>query len=483
MSADIKLKCQQILDKKCTEYTVSSLKFGICMASYYRHNGNSRDYLRRSLNCVLNQTATNWHVYLVGDKYENNHEFEEMAQIVPKDKMTYINLPVAPEREHLSGVNLWCVGGVNAINYANKLALEDNCDYLLHLDDDDNWVETKIQMLNYLCRMFNNPSFLFHYSYYIGNSVIPKQTINNISINNLIPLRSQCIHSSYCAHKSVMKDFQYSGYLPNKQKYLEGDIQFLDYLHKCIKTNSATCLFIPFIMCGHLIEREAIALIPKKEYKILAYLEQHTLETSNIVKRISETMKGKTFHHHYHILYSLRDLIDKEKVVYCEIGTFNDGSLCLMMQHPKDVKLVSIDPFHLARTNKTIVEENIKTFNIFNRTVQLTEQFSNNPVFLKQLKDDEFKTDILFIDGDHSYKAVIEDFNNFQDFVNPGGFVVFDDYNDVKYSPEVFPAVNQIVKDIREKNLPFRIIGNPFNFSNVYPSDLKFLNEFIIQRI
>jgi predicted O-methyltransferase YrrM len=193
-------------------------------------------------------------------------------------------------------------------------------------------------------------------------------------------------------------------------------------------------------------------------------------------------MKGNTFHHHYHILYSLRDLIHKEKVTYCEIGTFNGGSLCLMLQHPKDIKVVSIDPFHLARTNKKIVDENIKTFNIYNRTVELTEQFSNNLAFLKQLQTDNFNIDILFIDGDNSYKTVIEDFNNFKDFVNPGGFVVFDDYNDKQYSPEVFPAVNDIVKDIREKNLPFRIVGNPFNFYNIYPSDMKFLNEFIIQR-
>lgn len=483
MSADIKLKCQQIVDGECKEYLSSSLKFGICMASYYRHNGNSREYLRRSLNCVLNQTATNWHIYLVGDKYEDNYEFEEMAQLIPKEKIRYVNLPVAPERDNLSGRSLWMVGGVNAVNYANKLALEDNCDYLLHLDDDDSWVSTKIQMHNYLCYVMDNPSFLFHYSYYINNIILPQGKIDSILINNMMPLPGQCIHSTYCAHKSIMKEFQYSGYAPNKNKYIEGDMQFLNYFHKLIKDKSSTYLFIPFILCSHTIEKEVVKLVPKPEYKILTYIEQNTKETSKLVKRISETMKGNTFHHHYHILYSLRDLIHKEQVVYCEIGTFNGGSLCLMLQHPKDIKLVSIDPFHLARTNKTIVEENIRTFNVYNRTVELTEQFSNNPTFLKQLNDDKFKTDILFIDGDHRYKAVIEDFNNFKDFVNPGGFIIFDDYNDKKYSPEVFPAVNDIVKNIREKTLPFRIIGNPFNVHNVYPSDLKFLNEFIIQRI
>ena len=192
-------------------------------------------------------------------------------------------------------------------------------------------------------------------------------------------------------------------------------------------------------------------------------------------------MKGNTFHHHFHILYSLRDLIPKEKAVYTEIGTFNGGSLCLMLQHPSDTEVVSIDPFHLDRTNESIVLENIKTFNIHNRNVRLTKQFSNNPKFLHKLKEEGFKTDILFIDGDHSYKAVLEDFNNFKDFINPGGFVIFDDYHDTEYSPEVRPAVDHIMKTIGK--LGYRIIGNPPNYGQIYPGHLKLLNEFIIQRI
>jgi hypothetical protein len=96
---------------------------------------------------------------------------------------------------------------------------------------------------------------------------------------------------------------------------------------------------------------------------------------------------------------------------------------------------------------------------------------------------EDFKTDILFIDGDHRFQAVVEDFYNFMDYVNPGGFIVFDDYLDDTCSPEVRPAVESILKDIIEKNLPFCLVGNPFNFLNVHPSNAKFLNEFIIQRL
>ena len=37
---------------------------------------------------------------------------------------------------------------------------------------------------------------------------------------------------------------------------------------------------------------------------------------------------------------------------------------------------------------------------------------------------------LLFIDGDHSYKGVMDDFKNYFEFVNEGGIIVFDNYND-----------------------------------------------------
>jgi predicted O-methyltransferase YrrM len=460
MSSEVIETCKQIIETDYSEYRTAPIKF-----------------------------ATNWHIYLVGDKYEDNYEFEEMAKTIPSNKITYINLPIAPERETLKGDNLHAVGGVNSFNYAHKLALDDKCDYLLHLDDDDSWSPKKIQVLNYVAKQFNNPEFMFHYSTYINKGALPREQVNEIHINNLLPEPANCIHSSYCAHKSLMSGFQYSskpmGYTPEGvlKYYVAGDIQFLWHFNNYFKLNNGACVFIPFLLSAHDTELEAISLTPKKEYEFLSFLEKMTPISSTIVKRIADTMKGNTFHHHFHILYSLRDLIQKETAVYTEIGTFNGGSMCLMLQHPKNTEVVSIDPFHLERTNKRIVQENISNFNVHSRKVKLTEQFSNNPAFLQQLKEENFTTDILFIDGDHSYNAVLEDFYNFKDFINPDGFIVFDDYHDAQYSPEVRPAVDAIMKEIVNKKLPFRIVGNPFNFCSVYPQEFKFMNEFIIQRI
>lgn len=218
-------------------------------------------------------------------------------------------------------------------------------------------------------------------------------------------------------------------------------------------------------------------------HSILRVLEENTPHTSAIVNYISKNMKGNTFHHHYHILYTLRTLIEKDVCTYTEVGTFNGGSLCLMLQHESPVKCVSIDPFHLDRTSIDIVQSNISTFNKYNYSVELTRKFSTDPSLISELRDRQFTTDILFIDGDHTYTAVINDFNTLHEFVSPGGFIVFDDYHDRVSSPEVKPAVDTIVQRIKDSNMQYEVIGSPENYHNVYPSDLPFLNEFILRKV
>ena len=63
---------------------------------------------------------------------------------------------------------------------------------------------------------------------------------------------------------------------------------------------------------------------------------------------------------------------------------------------------------------------------------------------------DEFKKlnlqiDYLFIDGDHSYQGVMDDFNNYLPFVSKDGIIVFDNYNDNAWQ-EVTTAVDELLQ-------------------------------------
>ena len=48
--------------------------------------------------------------------------------------------------------------------------------------------------------------------------------------------------------------------------------------------------------------------------------------------------------------------------------------------------------------------------------------------------------------------------NNYNEFVNNNGFIIFDDYNDSVYSPQVKNAVQDIVKNIDTNK--YEIIGD-----------------------
>lgn len=203
--------------------------------------------------------------------------------------------------------------------------------------------------------------------------------------------------------------------------------------------------------------------------------------SNELVQNISKTMFGKTFHHHYHILYDIRTLLGNEKKIYTEIGTFCGGSASLMMSHNYETVLHCIDPLHVISNQYDIVKNNIVRFNKNNYEVNVYKKFSNDKNFIEELINSNFTTDILFIDGDHSYNGVINDFNNFEQFVNKKGYIVFDDYNDYMYSPEVKIAVDDIVKKIDTEK--YEVLGTMENIKNSHDIlNLKLLNEFILYK-
>jgi len=246
-----------IYENNINEYITGPYKFGICMATYKRKNGKSPSYLKEILTSIIQQTASNWHLYLVGDKYEDENEIKEILDFFPKDKLTFTNLPYAQERDNLNDLKkLWCVGGSNASNYSYNLAVSDGCDYIIHTDDDDPMHIKKIQILNYILTIYS-PVCMFHYSTYLGpNQILPKEKINKIENNNHIPKESNVIHSSLCIHKSIASVFRYDGYRKEKKIYSPNDMQLIAFIRETLKNKENYTIFIPLLLCRHDIEQE-----------------------------------------------------------------------------------------------------------------------------------------------------------------------------------------------------------------------------------
>jgi len=207
-------------------------------------------------------------------------------------------------------------------------------------------------------------------------------------------------------------------------------------------------------------------------------------DSDKLVKYISDNMYGKTFHHHYHILYDLRTLLGNTKKIYTEIGTYCGASACLLLQHDFPTEINCIDPLHVLHNQEQILNQNILKFNKHKYDTHIHKKFSTDNTLLNYLNSINFKTDILFIDGDHSKAGVIFDFENYKNFVNPGGYIIFDDYEDFQYSPEVRIAVDEIV--LNNDNTTFKIIGTFKKIKNVSDNGdtpIIFYNEYILQRL
>ena len=123
-----------------------------------------------------------------------------------------------------------------------------------------------------------------------------------------------------------------------------------------------------------------------------------TIESLNLVRKISNAIDNKTFHHHYHILYDIASTFD-DMINYVEIGCYAGGSACLMAQRPM-TNVFSID---IGVPIKPVVAiNNFNKLNSNNNKFNYLEGNSYNIGTKKMLTDELIDgIDILFIDGGH----------------------------------------------------------------------------------
>jgi len=170
---------------------------------------------------------------------------------------------------------------------------------------------------------------------------------------------------------------------------------------------------------------------------------KHTKESLDLTRSISDNINNQTMHHHYHILYDIANTYHKDtNITYVEVGCYAGGSACLMLQRP-NTKVISID---LGQPiPKETVYFNVKKLNKFDNSYNYLEGNSQTYEMVDRLKELTNEIDILFIDGDHSYQAVINDFMLYEGLVKSGGYIIFDDYRD-EGCPGTKEAVDEIVE-------------------------------------
>ena len=201
-----------------------------------------------------------------------------------------------------------------------------------------------------------------------------------------------------------------------------------------------------------------------------------TQESLDIVRHISKTVE--TFHHHYHILYDIA-MMFSGTVNYAEIGTYKGASACLMLQR-RNTRVLTIDTGEYVEPLEVL--KNLTSFNVHNNEFLYIEETSQIAKTRKKVKNFMSGIDILFIDGDHSMCGIVKDFGLYEPMVNKNGYIVVDDYNDVKHNPQIHDIISDLSSYLSKDE--YEIIGELDNSLGAYCSyDIEGGNCFIIKKL
>lgn len=228
-------------------------KFGIVISTYQRPDGKTPYFLNRCLNSVKNQTYQNFKVFLIGDKYEDDNEFNNLGvDIIDEDKLFKLNLEHAEEREKYLTENksaLWSYGGCNASNTGIDKALEDDeIEYICRLDHDDYWGPKHLMNFNELIETYS-PDWMCSVSSYL-NGFLP--VLNQSYITTpFFPGHALCIKSSTCINQRTIPLRTRDLYKETGRVGLPGDADLWVRTTKYIKENSLKSMAINELTCFH----------------------------------------------------------------------------------------------------------------------------------------------------------------------------------------------------------------------------------------
>ena len=76
--------------------------------------------------------------------------------------------------------------------------------------------------------------------------------------------------------------------------------------------------------------------------------------------------------------------------------------------------------------------------------------------------------DILFIDGDHTYDGVKNDFERYNKYVKKNGYVIFDDYH--------HPIIQKYVDELLQKDIRYKTVM-------IFQGDNTDAKDIILQKI
>ena len=183
------------------------------------------------------------------------------------------------------------------------------------------------------------------------------------------------------------------------------------------------------------------------------YYNENKIKLHNLFQNIETIIDGRICHSS---IILLKILCEIEKIEnYLEIGVHNGGSMSLLLTNNNSKNLFGLDLFEdMYNINKHLNNQKYNMYQYFRRdnlainktkkNLELVkEKYKNYNSNLKLIKgnsyfdetEEKFKTDcnvlidLLFIDGDHTFDGVKNDFERYSKYVKINGYIIFDDYH------------------------------------------------------
>ena len=233
------------------------VKFGIVIPTYYRSDGQTRQYLLRALYSIQAQTYQGYRVYVIGDDYERENEFYEIGLLFPIDKFVFVNFPESKERQKypFGDYRLFCVSGLTPGKRGVDWALKEGHSWICHLDHDDWWEPNHLEKLSKGIHWMgkNNVVFLCTVSSYYCPTYkgdhLPNVRIDN-HIISYFPRNQGCILSSACIKYSDINVRARDVFEATGQAF-PSDADFWIRLAEDMKKNGKTGYLITSLTCHH----------------------------------------------------------------------------------------------------------------------------------------------------------------------------------------------------------------------------------------
>jgi glycosyltransferase involved in cell wall biosynthesis len=232
------------------------MKLGVVINTYQKSDNLTPPLLTRAINSVKEQTHQDYTLIIIGDKYEDNDEFESICYSSDLgDKLIFKNLPYAKEREKypLGSDELWCSGGVNARNVGINIGLELGLGYICHLDHDDYWHPQHLEIINHAIKTIKDVGLVYTCGTYFG-SYLPNVPLDN-QIIETYPTPCNVIHSSVCINHSQIP-LLYRDVYEEEGRCECGDIDMWLRISDYIEKNNLKSYLIKSLTCFHPTERQ-----------------------------------------------------------------------------------------------------------------------------------------------------------------------------------------------------------------------------------